>query len=386
MGLYYACMSEIDQCERASIAAVLAIPNVGHAAVRRLKKYLRKHESDWREFWVMSRNGLLNVGLSEKQIDSIFSFKNEHTFTTYYESVLFRNISVVLPYDAQYPPLLRNVPNAPAALFMKGELSESIGTPIAIIGTRQMTAYGKFVTETIVKQLVECGLSTVSGGMYGVDMTVHQATLAAGGQTRVILGHGFDHIYPAGLAPNHQELLSKGAAFYSPFAPETEPSRKTFPIRNAVVAGSAAAIIVTEAALKSGSHITAQCGLEQGKSIFAVPGPLTNPYSAGTSFLLQQGAALYTNVRDFMAELGPQLQPRVSYSDKLVDVVAAERTHPDQFTQHAAILDAVRSGLTTMQTLQGELNIELSQLSRAISQLELTGKLRKMGGQLFLVG
>ncbi|MEX0895576.1 MAG: DNA-processing protein DprA [Patescibacteria group bacterium] len=381
-------MSETDLTKRASIAALLSIPYVGHATIRGLISYLRKHEIDWADFWVLSRQLLSTIGLSEKQINSIYAFKKEHIFSSYYEQLLVRDIYLLIETDESYPVLLRTMTRPPVGLFVRGVQKMQPGLTIAVVGTRKMTAYGKYVTETIVRELVQCGCSTVSGGMYGVDMTAHRATLAAGGSTQVILGHGFDHVYPAQLAPQHQALLDAGVGFYTPFAPQVKPSRQTFPIRNAVVAGCAAAILVTEAAQKSGSHITAQCGLDQGKTVFAVPGPITNPYSVGTASLLQQGASLYLNAAQLIAELEPQykegqLRTLDVESRGGKNVEDADTKSPQQLAE-SQVLAAVQSGLTTMQTLQAGVDIDMSVLSQTISQLEMSGKLRKIGGQIFV--
>lgn len=370
--------------ERASIAALLYINGIGHAAIQRVKKYLIKHELSWDEFWVLSTASLSKIGLSEKQIYSISRFKNEHTVATYYESLLVRDIAILLTEDDEYPVLLKQISQPPVGLFVRGSSCRLRGQPIAVVGTRKVTAYGQYVTELLVTQLAHRGCGIISGGMYGVDMVAHQAALAAGAETWVILGHGFDHTYPESLSGRHRELVVAGAVCCSPFAPDVQPTRYTFPIRNRVVAGISSAVIVTEAAEKSGSHITAQAALEEGRAVFAVPGPITNPYCAGTHSLLQQGAGLCLSGRQVLDEMDSTWGDKWEVSSELAGEIqiCGEKKFSD--VQQRIVVEAIQSGASNIQTLLACTQLHIEQLSQVMSILELEGSVISQGGQIFL--
>jgi len=372
---------EHDHDLRASIAALMRIAGVGWMRIEAIQNYLIKHEIGWPEFWVMSATKLQKIGVTEKQIDSIKIFKKEHTFYSYYESLQVRNIQVVLRDDKLYPPLLRQTGHPPPALFVRGSPKPLAGLAVAVVGTRSVTAYGVYVTQLLVSQLVSGGCSIISGGMYGVDMIAHQAATAAGGETWVFLGHGFDHLYPESVREQHLELAAAGAVFCSPFAPEVRPSRATFPVRNQIVAGSSAGVVVTEAAEKSGSHITAACALDEGRQVFAVPGPITNPYSVGTQALLAQGATCVLSGEQIITELSESW----SINRLSREVAAPETIDPDSLDADSAVVyAAVQSGSTTLTALASTLPLTTGAIQAALSILELRGFMSVRGGHMFI--
>lgn len=290
--------------DRPHLVALTAIDGIGSATIFRLISTLKKHEMEWDGFWALKVRWLEHIGLSEKQINSIKNFKKEHTPYSYLEWLDFRNIRAVVFREQEYPPMLRNSRRFPAVLFAKGRQIVWKKSPtIAIVGTRNMTSYGQQATTEISAQLARCGCRIVSGGMYGVDATAHQACLEVGGTTVAILGYGFEHVYPSSHLEKHQKWLAMGMTFFSPFAPNVAPKRGNFPARNQLVACSVHAVVVTEAAERSGSLITAEFAAQEGRSVCAIPGPFNNPYTAGTKDLLNQGATLVTSAGDVLNEV-----------------------------------------------------------------------------------
>ena len=286
------------------LAALTAIDGVGNVTIFRLISALIKHEIGWNEFWVSNNTKLQLLRLNEKQISSINSFKKEHTPYSYLEWLQLRGIRIVTYLDPEYPQLLLLGDNFPVVLFLKGAILEFGNRPVvAVVGSRNMTEYGKCVTQTLVTQLVECGASIVSGFMYGIDCAAHQACLTAKGRTVGVLGYGFEHVYPVTQTKLLHQWLDQGMTFLSPFAPHVAPRRGNFPARNRVVAGMSHAVVVVEAAEHSGSLITAGYAAQEGKAVCAVPGPITNPYTYGTRELLNQGAVLVANATDILMEV-----------------------------------------------------------------------------------
>ena len=201
-------------------------------------------------------------------------------------------------------PLLAQIPDPPKHLHIKGTLPDPSFPTIAVVGTRQVTDYGRKVTWELTQNLVKKGFVIVSGFMYGVDAIAHRSCVAAGGRTIAVLGYGLDAPYfPHSHATLAQEILESGGCLVSEFAPNTPAVPQNFPLRNRIVSGLSLGVLVTEAAKHSGSLITARLAVEQGREVFAIPGPIDSPYSEGTKELVNMGAKLVTSVEDIVEEL-----------------------------------------------------------------------------------
>jgi len=208
--------------------------------------------------------------------------------------------------DERYPELLRAIHDPPAVLYCDGLPEPSDRQAVAIVGSRLATPYGLRVTEELARALSRQGFTIVSGFARGIDAAAHCAALAAGGRTIAVLGCGLDVDYPPGHAPLRAEIAGSGAVL-TEFDPGTPPRATNFPRRNRIISGLALGVVVVEAAEDSGSLITARLALEQGREVFAVPGPIDVPTSRGTHGLIKQGAKLVETVDDIVEELLPQL-------------------------------------------------------------------------------
>lgn len=212
----------------------------------------------------------------------------------------------VLP-TVQLSHLLSHIPDPPHHLAIRGEWPDEKYPRIAIVGTRYVTAYGRKVTEKFTKELVEAGFVIVSGFMYGVDAVAHETAVDCGGKTIAVLGYGLEApYYPVSHARLAQKLLANGSCLVSEFEPNVTAIPGNFPRRNRIVSGLSLGVLVTEAGTKSGSLITARLAVEQGREVFAVPGPIDSPYSEGTKELVNLGAKLVTTIRDIVDELHVQ--------------------------------------------------------------------------------
>ena len=200
---------------------------------------------------------------------------------------------------------MQNIADPPSALFVKGKLPPQSLPLIAVVGTRKVTDYGREVTTLLTKQLVAAGFGIVSGFMYGVDAIAHQTAIEAGGITIGVLGFGFDHMFPKSHIRLANEVLNHNGCLLTEFPSWQPPLPQNFPLRNRIVSGMSVGVLVTEAASKSGSLITARLAAEQGREVFAVPGPITSEFCNGTKNLINLGAKLVTNVDDILEELRP---------------------------------------------------------------------------------
>jgi DNA processing protein len=195
------------------------------------------------------------------------------------------------------------VPDHPPLLFVKGNLALLQTQMVAVVGTRNITNYGQAVTSKITRELIEAGITICSGFMYGVDACAHRTAITNHGKTVAVLGYGFDHLFPAHFHSFFDEMLETGNTFVTEYAPFVQPTQGTFPQRNRIIAGLSLGVVVTEAAGKSGSHITAEAAVEYDRSVYAVPGPITNPYTEGTKALINLGALCISSGQEVLIDL-----------------------------------------------------------------------------------
>jgi len=205
--------------------------------------------------------------------------------------------------DPAYPAALTELPDAPILIYVKGNLPEGVAR-IAVVGSRRATLYGKRVATGLGADLASRGVEVVSGGALGIDTCAHEGALAVHGRTIAVLGAGFGHPYPEQNAELFERVAASGAVL-SEFPLDTDPRPENFPRRNRIISGLAAAVVVVEAARRSGSLITAGHALDQGREVLAIPGPVSSGRSTGSNWLIQQGAKLVQNAEDILEELSP---------------------------------------------------------------------------------
>lgn len=219
-----------------------------------------------------------------------------------YEKMCARGISFLSTEDAAYPKRLRNIPDPPFGLYVRGRLPREEQRTAAIVGARMCSEYGMATARKLGEQLAACGVSIVSGMARGVDAAGHTGALASGGGTCAVLGCGVDVCYPAENRQLYTDIIQNGCVL-SEYHPGTQPLPAFFPQRNRIIAGLSDVVVVVEAKEKSGSLITADLALEQGRDIYAVPGRICEPLSAGCNNLIRQGAGIISSVEDFLKDL-----------------------------------------------------------------------------------
>ncbi len=216
------------------------------------------------------------------------------------------SVEVVTYWDEDFPELLREIPDPPLVLFCMGARKDLLGSPsLAVVGTRRPSHYGRVMAERVGRALAGAGWTVVSGGAYGIDSVVHRAVLEAGGGAVVVLGSGLAKLYPAGNKRLFREVMEQGL-LVSEYLPFTSPAKYTFPQRNRIVSGLSSAVIVVEAGERSGALITARLAVEQGRDVYAFPGPVDSVTSLGCNRLISQGAIPVLSVDWLVEELGLQ--------------------------------------------------------------------------------
>lgn len=253
--------------------------------------------------WQASENKLIQTGLSQKLVKRFVIYRKSIDLGSKEKELVKKKTQFITYNDKLYPQYLKEISSPPIGLYVKGRLFPSDKKTIAVVGTRKVTEYGKKVTLQLVKDLVANGFTIISGLARGVDGIAHKAALGNGGKTIAVLGSGVDVVYP----PEHKALAraiiasSKGAVI-SEFPMGTTPKKGHFPARNRIVSGISLGVLIIEGARKSGTKITATCAANQGREVFAVPGPIDSSLSAGPADLIKEGAKLVTGIDDILEE------------------------------------------------------------------------------------
>lgn len=271
-----------------------------------------------------------------------------------------------------YPPLLRQISAPPLVLYAKGR-RELLATSraIAVIGRRTPEQYGRDAADMIAKGLAGGKVAVVSGMAYGIDSCAHAAALDAGGDSIAVLGCGPDVIYPREKEAIYHELCRRGAVI-SEYPPGTEPLREHFPARNRIISGLCSGVVIVEAAVRSGTKITVDFALEQGRDVFAVPGNIFSQGSEGTNELLQEGAIPVRSAGDILSHYGwrPGEVPRVT-----LELTPQERLIADTLAQDEIEFDE----------LYEQLDMTMPQLSSTLSEMELKGIIVCLPGRRYAI-
>jgi DNA processing protein len=289
--------------------------------------------------------------------------------------------------DVEYPAHLRGLPDAPDTLHVRGALAERDALAIAVVGSRRATPYGLEVAETLAADLAARGVTIVSGLARGIDTAAHRGALRVGGRTVAVLGSGVDVVYPPENGRLAEEIATRGALL-SQFAPGTPPLPHHFPTRNAVIAGLSLAVVVVEAAERSGSLITARLAAELGREVLAVPGRVTAAESRGANRLIQDGAALALGWEDVVAALPEKWKACLDTSGRI-------ESGPERSAAREGAAARGSAASRRVLALLGEDPIEIDHViersglgagpvSAALLDLELEGRVRQIEGKRFV--
>lgn len=282
------------------------------------------------------------------------------------------NNHVVTLADAEYPQALLHTADPPPLLYVKGRCELLNQPAIAVVGSRNATAQGKLTSESFATALSNAGLCVVSGLALGVDTAAHRGGLAGLSSTIAIVGTGLDKVYPARNRDLAHAIAEKGAIL-SEFALGTPPLAANFPRRNRLISGITRGCLVVEAALSSGSLITARLSNELGKDVFAIPGSIHSTLSKGCHVLIKQGAKLVDDVADILGEL--RLPVPASAGSKSNDGVASPAIHP--------LLAHMAYDPCDIDTLAGRAGLPVHEVSAALIELELSGAVASLAGGLW---
>lgn len=326
-----------------------------------LREVLRRGIDPWSLLHAPDTAELASLGMRASTATKLASALEAFDTDAFARSLDALSVRPILHGSADYPALLAELPSAPGVLYLRGELPA--GPALAIVGSRTPTDYSGRVLRQWIPTFVEAGFVIVSGGAYGVDSLAHSLTLASGGRTVAVLGTGIDIAHPVSNAPLYDRIVAENGAVISEFALGTPGGNYTFPIRNATIAGLAHATLVTEAAEKSGSLITARLANDFGRDVFALPGDIFRTSSAGTNTLIRAGEATAAISAPSMVEaLG------LSSAVRAARVAASVPEFSDPLD--GRIVAVLREGGRSMDALRESLDVAMPELSVRLIELE----------------
>ena len=291
--------------------------------------------------------------------------------------------------DPEYPARLKEIYDPPVILFVKGSVEVLAQPGIAMVGTRHPTPYGSGMAERLSTDLPARGLVIISGLARGIDTASHRGAVAAKGKTVAVLGTGIDVMYPKENTRLAEQIVALGGALISEFPTGTFPAPQNFPIRNRIISGMSAGVLVVEAAEYSGTRITSRCALEQNRDVYAVPGNVTNKNSWGPNTLIKQGAKLVATWEDVWEELPTDVQVALSSMQNESPEPETASLFPDEVTSphEKKILRLLKADESThidqlVELLESEMSS--SEIFAALFELELNGKVRQLPGKNFV--
>lgn len=284
-----------------------------------------------------------------------------------------KNIKAITYVSKDYPQDFLNYHHYPLCLYAIGDISLLNSFSIAVVGTRKITKYGKFVTEKIVRDLAQSGVTIISGMAMGVDSVAHNTCLSCGGKTIAVLGSGFNNVFPKSNFELFKQICATGLVL-SEYSPDTPPLAYNFPIRNRIIALLSHGVLMTEAGLKSGAIYTINYGIEYGKEIFAVPGNIDNFSSQGTNNVLKNcQAGLVTSAEDILNVFSIENKSQKQQKNK-------------QFSlDEQIILNAIGGDELSFDEIQEKTKFDTKILVRLLTTLELSGIIKKSVGNFYSI-
>jgi DNA processing protein len=363
--------------ERLYYLAFSNFPGIGPIKFEKLLKIFDSAESAWKSEVKEFENA---VGKSLAQKFELF--RKEFDPSDYASRLLKNKINFVCINEDRYPERLKKIKNPPYVLYIKGEINFNPSTGsgqaseklLAIVGTRKITNYGRSVTKLFSSALAEQGIVIVSGLALGVDAEAHISCLESGGKTIAVLGNGVDMCYPRENQRIYDRIVDGGGAVISELPPGEQPNVGSFPSRNRIVAGLSDGVLVTEGASDSGSLITANFGLEFGRQVFAVPGPITSSLSAAPLRLIEKGAKLVVSPDDVIKELGLKIKELRKNKDLYIGLGKEEHL----------IIQLIENEPMQFDEIVRRLKIDSAKAGSVLSIMEIKGIVKNSGGSFSL--
>jgi len=349
------------------------IPGIGRARFSKLEQ----HFGGLEQAWHASAKELEMAGLDHRSVEAIVAMRPKISLDAEMEKLDRYKVTVLTLKDKAYPSRLKEIYDPPPVLYVRGRFTLEDDWPLAVVGTRRPTYYGREVTEQIVGDLARNRITIVSGLAKGIDATAHRAALDAGGWSIAVFGCGLDTVYPRDHVKLAREVMEHGA-LVSEFPLGASPRRENFPLRNRIMSGLSLGVVVIEAGETSGALITAGLALEQNREVFAVPGSVLSAVSRGTNRLIQEGAKLVRGANDILEELNLTMA---------VQHVEVKETVPatDTETRILCILRDLSPEPTHIDEVGRQSHLPIAAVSSTLAMMELKGMVKQVGGMNYIV-
>jgi DNA processing protein len=359
---------------REAYIALNMIDGIGPVKVRALVEAFGSPEG----VFSAAQAGLVRVrGIGPELAQSIITQREQVDPIAEQEKAAELDARLVTFVDADYPELLKQIHDPPLALYVQGTLEKKDKQAVAIVGTRQASHYGLSVADRLGYQLAKCGLVVVSGLARGIDSAAHQGALKGGGRTIAVLGSALDTLYP----PENAELarkIAKQGAVISEYTLGREADRTTFPYRNRIISGMSMGSVIVEADTKSGAMMTADAALDQGRSVFAVPGRIDQPGAHGPHKLIRGGARLVEDIDDILQEFELLLPADPLRKAAELDSLPRVQLSPDE----QAVVQALFEEPLDVDSLTRRTNLPMQKLASMLLGLEMKRVIRMLPGRL----
>ena len=355
--------------------ALNMLPTVGPV---RLRKLLEVFGTPERVLSAKRRELRAVEGIGGEVADQIAAWESTVDLPAELNRVRDFGATVITQELLSYPRSLREIHAPPIVLYVWGELQERDNHAIGIIGARRTTHYGSESAKKLAYQIAYAGLTVISGLARGIDTAAHQGALAAKGRTIAVIGAGLLEIYPPENRGLAEKIMAGNGAVVSEFSMEIKPDRQTFPMRNRIISGWSHGILVVEAGLNSGALITVSQALEQGRSVYAVPGHINAPSAQGSNRLIQQGAKLVMDASDLLDDLQILLPETKPLPDAVV------RDLPLMTADERCVYDAIEATETSIDDIAAKSKLPSGAVASILLRLELKRLVKQLPGKYFV--
>jgi DNA processing protein len=362
--------------ENDALLILNAIPGIGN---RRCTRLIERCGSA-RAVLALSLSDMQHLAnLPENSAKAFQEIEQEKFLEEEYRLIERHQVRAISIWDGEYPERLRNIPDAPLVLYLRGQLFADDDIALAIVGTRRPSIYGQTTAQRFATALAEKGVTIISGLARGIDTAAHRGALRGRGRTIAVLGCGLSQIYPLENIPLAKEIERQGALL-SEFPMSAPPSSFHFPRRNRIISGLTLGVVVVEAAKRSGALITSDFALEQGREVFAVPGQVDQANAQGTNHLIKQGAKLVITVDDILEEIALPARTIMTQERKTAARPMQAKAQASSDTEEQ-ILNVLNQDPISIASLAERLRISLNKIFGALLQLEIKKLIKQVPGQ-----
>lgn len=356
-----------------------AFAAVGRFGPQSFRKLLARFP-DLETAWHATREEIIESGIGEKQTNCFLDKREKISPELIFEELLKEKIEILTIQNDGYPPQLKEIPSAPPVLYFRGEKEILSNKSIAVVGSRKFTTYGERAAQSLCRDLVRYGLTITSGLALGIDAIAHRTVLEAEGKTIAVLATGIDDasIYPRDNFNLAKKILESGGVLITEYPPRTPSLKQNFPARNRIMAGLSIGTLIIEAAVSSGSLITADYALEFNREVLAIPGDIFSLQSIGTNDLIKKGAKLVQSASDILAELNLEGAGEQSHFP------GAQKIYEPKTKEDKSIWDILSNEPLHVDIISKMTKLNPATVNSVLSVLEVEGAVKNIGGQNYI--